>query len=184
MLRIVGGHLALDLANTATADQEFLPGLPAVLAWAQRVEVLTEAEAEQVERSPGDTFAEVLRLRALVGETLAGRRLDTLTARWAEAIGRSELRPADPGATLVVGRDPETMLGDRLTVALVDLLQHADLAKLRTCPPEEGGCGFLFLDRSRNRSRRWCSMDDCGTNVKVKRLTERRRSAAESRKRR
>ncbi|GIF21461.1 putative RNA-binding Zn ribbon-like protein [Actinoplanes tereljensis] len=181
MLSIVGGHLALDLANTVTADEEFLPDLPAVLAWAQRLEVVTPAEAALVERAPADTFGEVHRLRTLVGETLAGRHLATLTARWAEAIARSELCPVPAGgATLSVGRDPATMIGDRLTVALADLLQNADLSLLRTCP----ACGFRFLDRSRNRSRRWCSMADCGTNVKVKRLTERRRSTAESRKRR
>jgi predicted RNA-binding Zn ribbon-like protein len=27
----------------------------------------------------------------------------------------------------------------------------------------------LFLDRSKNGSRRWCSMDDCGTDLKKRR---------------
>jgi predicted RNA-binding Zn ribbon-like protein len=35
----------------------------------------------------------------------------------------------------------------------------------------------VFLDRSRNGSRRWCRMADCGTTVKARRLTERRRAA-------
>jgi predicted RNA-binding Zn ribbon-like protein len=34
----------------------------------------------------------------------------------------------------------------------------------------------MFLDRSRNHSRRWCRMADCGTEVKARRLTERRRA--------
>jgi predicted RNA-binding Zn ribbon-like protein len=33
----------------------------------------------------------------------------------------------------------------------------------------------MFLDQSRNGSRRWCRMADCGTAVKSRRLTERRR---------
>ena len=44
-------------------------------------------------------------------------------------------------------------------------------------PPEAGGCGWLFLDQSRNGSRRWCRMADCGSTAKARRLTERRRAA-------
>jgi predicted RNA-binding Zn ribbon-like protein len=182
-LRTVGGHLALDLANTvaprppAAVELEFLPDLPAVLEWSQRRGVVTVGEAAQIRQDPGDTLADVHRLRTLVGETLAGRELDTLSRRWSEAVGRSRLQPSGPGATVVVGTEPATMIGDRLAVALIDLLRDADLTHLRACPLDEGGCGFLFLDRSRNQSRRWCSMADCGTNAKVKRLTERRRAA-------
>jgi predicted RNA-binding Zn ribbon-like protein len=59
----------------------------------------------------------------------------------------------------------------------MDLLRTGELTRLRQCPPDEGGCGWLFLDRSRNGSRRWCRMADCGTEVKSRRLTERRRAA-------
>jgi predicted RNA-binding Zn ribbon-like protein len=31
------------------------------------------------------------------------------------------------------------------------------------------GCGVLFLDRTRNRSRRWCSMKSCGNRAKAQR---------------
>ncbi|MCE7985865.1 MAG: hypothetical protein DYG89_32200 [Caldilinea sp. CFX5] len=40
---------------------------------------------------------------------------------------------------------------------------------------DERGCGFLFIDTSKNRSRRWCSMESCGNRAKVQR--HRRRSA-------
>ena len=58
----------------------------------------------------------------------------------------------------------------------MDVLRGADLARLRRCPLEAGGCGWLFLDQSRNGSRRWCRMADCGSLVKARRLTERRRA--------
>jgi len=38
----------------------------------------------------------------------------------------------------------------------VGLLCEADLGRLGRCPVEAGGCGWLFLDHSRNRSRRLC----------------------------
>ena len=35
---------------------------------------------------------------------------------------------------------------------------------------DEKGCGWLFWDSSRNRSRRWCDMSDCGNRAKVRRF--------------
>jgi len=184
--RFVGGHRALDLANTVAprppgpVERDYLSDPGALLEWAQRAGVVDPVEAERVSRAwrPEFVFADVLELRELVDDVLAGRRLDELGRRWAEAMGRAELVPGDGGAaTLVVGADPGMMIGDRLADALVDLVRNADLSRLRECPVPEGGCGWLFLDRSRNQSRKWCTMDDCGTHAKSRRLTERRRAS-------
>jgi predicted RNA-binding Zn ribbon-like protein len=53
------------------------------------------------------------------------------------------------------------------------LLTGPDLARLKSCD----GCGRLFFDASRNRSRRWCDMQGCGNRAKV----ARHRGAASSR---
>lgn len=195
-LRIVGGHPALDLANTVAPRQpgadhvEFLPDPAALLRWAPSIGIVTDAEVDLIEHcwaaepdlAPA-ALADVLDLRAMVDLTLAGHSLDRLSRRWAKAMRRSTLAPAAqkepaPGerVTLLVGTDPAFMIADRLADAVVDLLRNADLARLRACPVEEGGCGFLFLDQSRNLSRRWCSMEDCGAQAKSRRLTERRRA--------
>jgi predicted RNA-binding Zn ribbon-like protein len=52
-----------------------------------------------------------------------------------------------------------------------DLVTSTDLERLRIC--KGAGCGWLFLDTSRNRSRRWCNMAVCGNRAKVKRFYER-----------
>ena len=62
-------------------------------------------------------------------------------------------------------------------LAAVDLLTGPDAVRIKRCPVEQGGCGWVFVDRSRNSSRTWCRMADCGTAVKARRLTERRRQA-------
>ena len=49
-----------------------------------------------------------------------------------------------------------------------ELLTTGDLSRLRECGGEE--CGWLFEDTSRNRSRRWCHMQDCGNLAKVRRF--------------
>lgn len=185
--RIVGGHPALDLANTVAPRQpggeDFLSSPEALLHWAVRAGVVRPAEAERIgpawARSPAvgeEALADVRAVRAMIDPGLAGRGLDRLTRRWAAAIGRSALVPGQSRAELEVGADPALLIADRLADAVVDLLRHADRGRLRACPIAEGGCGWLFLDRSRNGSRRWCAMDDCGTQAKSRRLTERRRA--------
>jgi predicted RNA-binding Zn ribbon-like protein len=37
------------------------------------------------------------------------------------------------------------------------------LERVKECP----NCGWLFLDTTKNGKRRWCSMEDCGSNVKA-----------------
>lgn len=54
-----------------------------------------------------------------------------------------------------------------------ELLAHPDaLAQLRECASDT--CEWLFLDRSRNHTRRWCDMNDCGARTKVRRFRARR----------
>ncbi|WP_433291021.1 CGNR zinc finger domain-containing protein [Actinoplanes sp. CA-030573] len=185
---IVGGHPALDLVNTvaprvpAGPHEDYLDSPEAVVEWARRAGVISPSEAPVP--SP-ESLADVLALRALTEAALAGRELDAVVARWSAAIARATLTPTAGGTfALVVGTAPATMIGDRLADALVDLLRNADLSRLHSCPLEQGGCGWLFLDRSRNQSRKWCTMDDCGTHAKSRRLTERRREKAAARPKR
>lgn len=49
------------------------------------------------------------------------------------------------------------------------LLASEDRHRLKCCD----GCGGLFVDRSRNRSRRWCDMEGCGNRAKVRRWRQR-----------
>ena len=53
-------------------------------------------------------------------------------------------------------------------VAATDLLGADDLKRLRQCGNHP--CGWLFLDRSRNGSRRWCSSSECGNATRVRRF--------------
>jgi len=111
--------------------------------------------------------------------------LERLALRWTAAAGRSRLVLAEDGpaaARLAVGDVPALLIPDRLAHACVDFLRTAEIGRLRACPVEEGGCGWLFLDHSRNRSRRWCAMEDCGSQAKARRLTARRRTARNHRR--
>jgi predicted RNA-binding Zn ribbon-like protein len=56
--------------------------------------------------------------------------------------------------------------------AAAALLASDETRRVRECDGE--GCGWLFLDRSRGRRRRWCTMEDCGNLAKVRRFRRRR----------
>jgi predicted RNA-binding Zn ribbon-like protein len=202
--RLVGGHVALDLVNSvaprvpgAEPEEEYLPTPAALLHWAVRTELLTDGEARLTEEAWAASDGGEQALRAAVelreatytallaalspGAGSASPALDQLFLRWNVALGRAALVPGDggphaPAARLLVGQVPAWSVPDRLAEACVDLLRTVDPAQLKACPLPDGGCGWLFLDRSRNGSRRWCTMEDCGAHAKARRLTERRRA--------
>jgi predicted RNA-binding Zn ribbon-like protein len=104
--------------------------------------------------------------------------LEHLSLAVAAARARSRLAFA-PNRTIarsISTSPPALLLPDRAALDAQDLLCRVETARLAMCPPQQGGCGWVFLDHSRNRSRRWCAMDACGSGVKARRLTERRRT--------
>jgi predicted RNA-binding Zn ribbon-like protein len=60
-----------------------------------------------------------------------------------------------------------------------ELLTTGDLSRLRECGGEE--CGWVFEDTSKNRSRQWCHMQDCGNLAKVRRFRARLASVTKCR---
>ncbi|MEV6689880.1 CGNR zinc finger domain-containing protein [Micromonospora sp. NPDC051196] len=203
-LPLVGGHPALDLINTlerGDSPHDFLTDGPTLLRWAVRVSVISDAEADQVGRAWRDEPAAAhagldavrdirkglhpVMLAAITspdGESegdpvTAGAALVALHQRWSGAAARARLVLDPSRIRLVYGTVPATLVPDRFAEAALDLMLTADLTRVRRCPVLEGGCGWMFLDQSRNGSRRWCRMADCGNAVKARRLTERRRAA-------
>lgn len=188
-----------------TGGHDYLPGPAELLAWSRRIGIVDPAEAEAVEavwQATPELAGKALRATAEIREATylvlarrasgvaeipadfdqgLGAAFERLMLRWSAASARSMLVPGSDGpgvAELRVGTAPALMIPDRLVAAAVELLRTVDVRQLRACPVDDGGCGFLFLDRSRNGSRRWCSMEDCGTRAKIRKLSERRRSAS------
>ncbi len=203
---MVGGHPAIDLVNTVeprlpVAGRHDHLGTPDdLLTWARRADLVDEREAAEIARAwheapqaAGSALASVIQIREALFTALAAglgpdyaqpgtgaeQALDYLSLRWSAAMARSSLRLGGrdgPGVRLVVGSAPALLIPDRAAAIAVDALCQADLDRLGICPPEHEGCGWLFLDRSRNGSRRWCTMEFCGAQAKARRLTERRRA--------
>jgi len=203
---LVGGHAAVDLINTLDRVQphDAFSDTSALLRWTVLVGLISDAEARLVGRAwrddPAAAHAALAAARSVrealhvvlvtviasaddgaAGDPIAaGAALVALHERWSGAIARAALvldRGDRPQVRLAYGTVPAMLVPDRIAEAALDVLQTADLTRLRRCPISEGGCGWLFLDQSRNGSRRWCRMADCGNAAKARRLTERRRVA-------
>ena len=76
--------------------------------------------------------------------------------------------------------DPAKLDLDRVTWwvarSAAELMTSPDLPFVRECASYD--CGWLFMDTTKNRSRRWCDMSTCGNRAKGRRHYERKRAAS------
>lgn len=59
----------------------------------------------------------------------------------------------------------------QISESAAEMLLRGDLSRIHQCGSDV--CNWLFLDTSRNRSRQWCDMKDCGNLAKVRRFRQR-----------
>jgi len=113
-------------------------------------------------------------LRANNGVDAGARELAALR----EAAERSRYRTAlGPGGelTLVPARSDLGGFEARLLLAIERLQAQNAWPRLKACTDE--GCQWAFFDTTRNRSRTWCSMEECGNKEKTRRYRARRGAA-------
>jgi predicted RNA-binding Zn ribbon-like protein len=163
-LKIVGGDPALDLVNTVGDDRvpDPLEDDESFAAWTARIGVGRPRPGDHVEARALRTVVDAVFRPLANGREPAPEALEELTLRAGAAIERARF---GDGFALVWDDDPLSALA----VAALDLLRSGRLERLKACED----CPWLFLDLSRNHSRRWCSMEDCGTRVKMRRYRAR-----------
>ncbi len=196
-ISLIGGRLCLDFTNTvgwhASEDpSEWLTSYEELLAWAARAGALTEAETDELrreaERRPEEAAAALERAQAIRevvyrilsaaarGGHARGEDLEALNRALASALTRLRVRQSAEQYFWSWAREPgdlDRMVWPALRSA-AELLTSPDLKRVKECAGE--GCGWLFLDGSRNRSRRWCDMADCGNRAKARRHYQRSRA--------
>lgn len=198
-LPLVGGRLCLDYANTTSGRagprcQEHLRHYSHLIAWGRHSGLLGDEEAARLsvaaQANPGlaeAALAEAIALReAIHGVLLAVARgeapdlnaLGGLNRVLAEGMGRARLIASGEGYSWgwEASRSERPPLSAPLwpiARSAAELLTSPWSTRVRECPGEH--CGWLFLDLTKNRSRRWCEMEVCGSRAKMQRYRERRR---------
>lgn len=192
-----GGELCLDFANTLSdrttdSPKDHLSRYADVVSWSRQAGLVTPSEAERLEteakRRPKQS-AQVLKRAVTLREALysifsavaRGRSPDdeamaTLNAALAKPMGFARIVQRKDGFEWDWSDEPQAldcMLWPVLRSAS-ELLTSDDLHAVRECNAED--CAWLFMDESRNRSRRWCSMAGCGNRAKARRYYARTRA--------
>jgi predicted RNA-binding Zn ribbon-like protein len=187
---LVGGHPALDFVNslndwTVAHPRDYLAQPQDALRFGRAAGLLSATEAHEL--APAMDVAELeslRRLRACLQRVLHAavhsvapdpEDLRTLSEAHAASARAATLCTSGAGGALTC-QVPADLAGastlrHRIVQSAVELLTSADTARLKSCP----SCGWFFLDTSRNRSRRWCSMATCGNVAKARRYYERRK---------
>ena len=196
---LVGGHPALDLVNTVAwrldpgRQHDYLSDFPALAAWCCRTGLLEEPAAQELlaaavrqpelaQQAVHDTHVLREHLYTLLTALIDGDALSPVTAPpglrlvLLDALTRSDLSGAPMRWQLTVHQPAD--IPRMLALQALDVLQSLGTYPLRQCQGPR--CGWLFLDRARNRSRRWCSSGDCGNRDRARRHYARHRTAATS----
>ncbi|MET0237836.1 MAG: CGNR zinc finger domain-containing protein [Kibdelosporangium sp.] len=176
---LIGGNVALDLVNTVswrlaperTFDRLEMPGfLPLWLDRTGLTAGATLAAETELISSLSRLRETVYRLLVATDQADIARFGEWLTA----ARGLAVAGPSLPLRWIVPIEGPGDVV-PALTLAADELLRSAEAAVVRQCSGP--GCGWLFLDRTRNHSRQWCSSQDCGNRERARRHYRRSQGA-------
>jgi len=191
--KLVGGARAVDFANTVEwrgdpdARGERLTGYDEFLIWAQAASLVDAAThkrlAADATRRPAiarKVVREAIALREALASVLADggkAALADLNAALAATRFSYRLEPSATGLRAVAASDVDALHAPlaQLVHDIVEFLASDRLARVGHCADHR--CGWFFVDTSRNGSRLWCAMADCGNNAKARAFYQRRRSS-------
>lgn len=199
--KTVGGRLCLDFVDTVNWDRprrarERFYSYADLVDWAQFMEQVDAGQAGHLRSIAGQhpagaqaIYRQAIDLRAALhrifaavaaGQAPPGDDLARLNAALAAALPHLRLVP---GAAHFEWAWSGELRLDRVLWPIVRsaaaLLTSEELDRVGQCAGES--CGWLFLDTSRNRSRRWCEMEHCGNRAKARRHYRRQKQVGPDR---
>jgi len=198
-----GGTVSLDFVNTvsgmrgSTNPRDRLQGFADIVYWAEQVGLTDAREAARLyataEQEPARAAAahrEAIRRREALHDVVLGAvdarptpgaALETVNAWIADALIHRRFRATAPGKFEAALENDGDLLAFLRPVALdaAELLEHEVSRGLVGVCEERlvGRCAWLFLDTTKNHSRRFCTMKDCGNRAKQRRHYQRKRAA-------
>lgn len=192
---------SLNFAGTVdwrkkSTPEDSLTTYASLVYWSMHQQILTPEEAGRLlylaaERpeEANSTFHRAVELREAVyrvfsaiaqDKTPQDSDLDIVNATLTQGMAQAQVFRTDGGFKWDWPDD--TLAFDKMlwpvARSAAELLTSEHLELVRMC--EGAGCGWLFLDTSKNHSRRWCSMESCGNRAKVNRHYQRKKQATTS----
>jgi len=187
--RMLAERLCLDFANTVgdhatDHPDEYLDRYADLVLWSEQAGILTDTEADTLYRSARksrDDAADALEMARDLREVIyrifssaaAGNSASEADLEFLNAT--LEAYPVQLHVKITDGKYVCEWLGDNHTLdgilapiawSAATLLASDELRWVKQCGDED--CGWLFLDTTKNHSRRWCDMADCGSRAKAK----------------
>lgn len=190
-LRLVGGDLSLDFVNTVGGRlplgnlDEYLNSYADLVQWSVRAGLANQATADSLMRHaashPDDAARALSAARTLrealyrifnasiIGQAPSSLDLEILNRILAQPGALLKIQYVDGKYVLRWTEDTQRLDSLLSTIArsAAALLASPRIARVRQCAGEE--CTWLFLDTSKNHSRRWCDMSECGNRAKARR---------------
>jgi len=197
--RCPGGALCLDFCNSgqearSASGTECIASFTDLVDWLEAAAAVTGRQAASLRqagaaspRAAAQVWGRAIKFREALfrvlnakagGGKVAREDLSDIEAEHARAVSFARL--SWNGEAYRWSLDPSAAELDAAMQPLVEsaasLLTSAKLERLRRCG--NSTCYWLFIDETRNHSRRWCEMASCGNVLKVRRHREKSRSAA------
>lgn len=195
-LTLDGGCLCLDFINTVHSRTvaepfEYLSGYGELLDWSVKVEILTLSERKELESISGENREKANKVLADLIDTreflyalffpMAQNKIpdDSIQGQFnkllTETMSQVELYVSDNLEARQHWKNKADLKFPLYPVikSAYDLLNANTPERIKECD----ACGWLFLDKSKNKSRKWCSMESCGSNVKAKRYYHRKKAS-------
>ena len=202
VFELTGGHPALDLVNTLdwrfreSGPEEFLQDFGDVVRFAEQTGLMDASEIRKLLRGVPESNAEkvvkgVRELREAAAEVLyaavdgkqpSAAAVKRLELCFADAEEQRELRWDGEKLTWMLRQAsslPELPLW-LLSLSTAAFMTSERMRLLRECGNPE--CRWLFVDSSKNHTRRWCDMKICGNRMKARRFKAQMRTEAAQRK--
>jgi predicted RNA-binding Zn ribbon-like protein len=190
-LEFVGGELCLDFTNTINSrlspEHDYLRSISDLVNWLnlQPDDYYFDPAIGVSRHTDKDTsekmFELAIELRELLysifstlgrGEEIKKADLHRFNHFYKLAEANAEIKVSRSGSKKGWGKSagPERLLFP-IVESAAKLLLSEELLNVKECP----GCGWLFLDTTKNKSRKWCSMNTCGARDKMRRYHRRKR---------
>ncbi len=185
------GDLSLDFANTmdwhgSEKPVEKLKDYSDLVNWGKQAGLISPESAKALlkDEAANSAIAEsayelAIQLREAIynifsnlyaGNSVPAPDLNLLNHLVRQAMSQLQLVPKDGGLSWEWAPGDEGAMRILLPVAraAAELLTSERAGRVRECE-DDRGCGYLFIDQTKNHSRRWCSMESCGNRAKARR---------------